>query len=108
MQPPRAVDLMRSRYSAFVHGIIDYLVETTLPAKRLADLNNQYRSTYESIKWMGLAVIRVFQGDDSDKTGKVEFKASYVQNGNVAVHHEYSRFRRSQGKWYYVDGVVYN
>jgi SEC-C motif-containing protein len=46
------------------------------------------------------------QGGPNDKTGKVEFKASYIQEGERATHHELSRFRRSGGKWYYVDGSI--
>ena len=105
---PTAVALMRSRYSAFVHGEIDYLVETTLPTKRTGDLRSKYRSTYESIRWVGLKVVGVSQGEPLDKTGKVEFKASYVEGGMLGIHHECSRFRRSGQKWYYVDGIVYD
>ena len=100
-----AITLMRSRYSAFINGKIDYLVETTLPAKRTANLKNQYHSTYESIRWVGLEVVGKSQGGPSDKTGKVEFKASYIEDGSIKIHHEYSRFRRKEGKWYYVDAV---
>ena len=106
MEPSTAVALMRSRYSAFVYGAIDYLVRTTLPARRSANSEAQYQSTHESIKWIGLEVIQVFQGGDSDKTGKVEFKADFVKEGVIATHHECSRFRRSGERWYYVDGVI--
>jgi SEC-C motif-containing protein len=98
--------LMRSRYCAYVREQIDYLVATTLPAARTTDLWVNYKSTADSIQWIGLEVVGASQGGVKDKTGKVEFKASYIQDGVRLIHHEYSRFRRSGGQWYYVDGTV--
>jgi len=94
---------MRSRYSAFVYRKIDYLVATTLPASRPADLEDNCRATCDSIRWIGLEVLSESQGGPSDKVGKVEFKVSYVDNkGRIKVHCEHSRFRRKRGNWYYV------
>ena len=103
---PTAVALMRSRYTAFVYGKIAYLVETTLPAKRTSHLEKNYLSTYESVRWINLEVLRTKQGNPSDKTAKVDFKASYIEGDHIKVHHECSRFRRKGGKWYYVDAVL--
>ena len=102
---PTAEALMRSRYCAYVLGLIDYLVATTLPAVRTTDLWISYQSTHKTIQWIGLEVVAASQGGAKDKTGKVEFKASYVQDGISSIHHEWSRFRRSGGAWYYVDGT---
>ena len=99
---PTAEALMRSRYCAYVLGQIDYLVGTTLPAVRTTDLWVNYKSTADSIQWIGLEVMGTAQGGEKDKIGKVEFKASYIQDGERAIHHELSRFRRSGGDWYYV------
>ena len=98
--------LMRSRYCAYVRGQIDYLVDTTLATVRTTDLWVNYKSTADSIQWIGLKVMSASQGGAEDKTGKVEFKAIYIQDGKQAIHHECSRFRRSGGNWYYVDGVM--
>lgn len=97
---------MRSRYAAYVVGAIDYLVATTHPSTRSAGLRGGYQRTHESIQWIGLEVLSAFQGCAGDKTGKVEFSASYIQNGQSAVHHERSRFKRHGGDWTYLDGVV--
>lgn len=102
---PTAVALMRSRYSAFVYGEVNYLVKTTLPAKRTADLESYYKATSESIFWISLEVVGTLQGGPSDKVGKVEFKASYSQAGRIKTYHECSRFRRKGEHWYYVDGI---
>lgn len=98
--------LMRSRYSAYVIGDIEYLVKTTLPARRSNRLREGYEVTHRSISWLGLEILDTWMGAESDKVGKVEFRADYEQNGRRAVHHEVSRFRKVGGKWFYVDGEV--
>jgi len=80
-----AEELMRSRYAAYVNGAIDYLVATTHPSNRAAHLREGYQKTYASIQWIGLEVLSSFQGLEADKTGKVEFRASYIQNGHTLV-----------------------
>lgn len=105
-QAPTAVALMRSRYCAYVVGAIDYLVATTLPAVRRTDLWIDYQNTHKTIEWIGLEILNTWQGGEGDKTGKVEFRATYIQGDRRAVHHEHSRFRRHSGAWCYVDGVI--
>ena len=103
---PTAEALMRARYSAYVMGDIDYLVKTTLPANRSSNLRAAYQSTHDSIRWLGLKVIPTWLGSESDKVGKVEFRADYEQDGRRGVHREVSRFRRAGGEWFYVDGEI--
>jgi len=86
-KPPTAVELMRSRYSAFVYGAIDYLVATTLPAKRTPKTRAHYQATFDSTKWIGLEIIRTHQGEQSDKTGKVEVRARFDEEGGMSVQH---------------------
>jgi SEC-C motif domain protein len=105
-QAATAEILMRARYSAYVQGAIDFLVASTLPAVRTSTLWIDYESTHKSINWIGLKVLRVQQGSAHDKIGKVEFRADYLQAGVQAIHHELSRFRRFQGNWCYVDGII--
>ena len=53
---PDAEALMRSRYSAYVLGLIDYLVATTLPAQQ-AGLNRQSITDWSAQStWLGLEV----------------------------------------------------
>lgn len=103
---PTAEKLMRSRFSAYVVGAIDYLVATTLPASRTAHLRDGYQSTHNEIEWLGLEVLSTWRGGELDKVGKVEFCATYLQQGQAAEHHELSRFRKRGGEWFYVDGEV--
>ncbi|MEN8661264.1 MAG: YchJ family metal-binding protein [Lentimonas sp.] len=103
---PTAEALMRSRYAAYVLGLVDYLAATTHPSARAKDLTAAYQQTFETIQWIGLEVCSTFQGGASDKTGKVEFKATYLQGGQTSVHHEHSRFKRHSGDWHYQGGVI--
>ena len=86
---------MRSRYSAYVLGLIDYLVATWHPSTAPGDLELQ------PVKWLGLEVRHAAGGGDA---GVVEFVARCKVNGRAERMHELSRFVREQGRWYYIDG----
>ena len=81
---------MRSRYSAFVFGLVDYLFETTHPNHRAKNLKADIASTCKGLAWTGLDVRDVWQGGEKDKVGKVTFHASFVQEGKNGVHVEHS------------------
>ncbi len=90
---------MRSRYSAFVLGLRDYLLVTWHPATRPAELD---LATDPPTRWLGLEVKRAAAtGADS---ASVEFVARYKIGGRAHRLHETSRFVRENGRWYYLDG----
>lgn len=103
---PTAVALMRSRYAAFVFGLVDYLFETTHPSHRAHNLKEDIAFTCKGLAWTKLEVLETWQGMENDKVGKVNFRASFVQNGAKGLHEEHSRFKRYGKAWMYVDGVV--
>lgn len=105
-RPLTALELMRSRYSAYVLKKIDYIVETTHPDSRSQNLKSEIEAWAESVSWNGLEIVRTSMGEPKDKIGKVEFKARYVHEGNNRTHHELSRFKRYQKRWYYLDGEM--
>lgn len=94
---------MRSRYSAFVLGLSDYLVRSwhasTRPPDFVLDDEPATRPT-----WLGLSV-KHHQATGTD-SAEVEFVARYrVGGGGSAVRlHERSRFLRQDGHWFYLDG----
>lgn len=94
---------MRSRYSAYVRGLEDYLLATWHSSTRPAKLD--LRSEGPRTQWLGLKVVRSqTQGQDH---AIVEFVARYRIGGASAVRlHETSRFVCEEGRWYYVDGDV--
>jgi SEC-C motif-containing protein len=95
---PDAEALMRSRYSAYVLGLADYLLETWHPSTRPAALDPDP----PGLKWLGLDVKRHERVDDTH--ARVEFVARSRLAGRGHRLHETSRFVREDGRWYYVDG----
>lgn len=92
--------LMRSRYSAFVLKLEDYLLATWHASKRPSELDLAADDT----KWLGLDVRRHEQADETHAV--VEFVARYRIAGRGHRLHEISRFVREDGRWYYVDGEL--
>ena len=86
---------MRSRYSAYVLGLIDYLLATWHPSTAPGDLELQ------PVKWLGLEVLHAQEAGDA---GVVEFVARLKVQGRAQQMHETSRFIRSEGRWTYIDG----
>ena len=95
--PETAEALMRSRYVAYVRGRADYLLQTWHPSTRPATLDLEG----ESVRWLGLKVIRVEAGGREDQQGTVEFVARYKVGGRAHRLHEISRFVREGGGWFY-------
>jgi len=92
--------LMRSRYSAYVLGLEDYLRATWHPDTCPADLD---LNSEPAPKWLGLDVRRHQQSDADHAT--VEFVARWREAGKGRRLHETSRFERDgEGRWVYVDG----
>lgn len=97
---PDAERLMRSRYSAYVLGLVDYLLATWHPSTRPASLEPDP----PGLKWLGLEV-RHHERQDADHA-TVSFVARSKLGGRAHRLQETSRFVREDGRWYYVDGDV--
>lgn len=95
--------LMRSRYSAFTRADLDHLENSLAPEAR-EDYDRAETETWvKDAKWDGLDIRG--SGEDGDD-GSVEFVARYRVRGKVFAHHELASFRRHEGRWLYVDGVM--
>jgi SEC-C motif-containing protein len=101
-RPATAEALMRSRYSAFVLKLENYVLATWEKSSRpkRADLTNS------QTEWQGLEIIDCKKGRAGDSKGIVEFKAYYRLDGKDFTMHEVSRFSKLQGQWFYLDGVI--
>ena len=91
---------MRSRYSAYVLGLHDYLLATWHAPARPATLD----ADPPGLKWLGLEVRRHVQEDDEHAV--VEFIARSKLGGRAQRLHETSRFVREGERWFYVDGAL--
>jgi SEC-C motif-containing protein len=102
---PTAGLLMRSRYSAFVVGDVEYLLATWHPATRPEELTLD-----PGLRWTGLEIVSATGGGPDDKRGTVSFVAHYQHqdqpDGTAGEHRENSSFRRQEGRWVYVGEVV--
>lgn len=89
-----AEELMRSRYSAYAVGEVDYVLATWHPRTRPEAIAT------DGLTWTGLEITD--HGEDW-----VEFSAHYrAGDGAVATLTERSRFERRAGRWFYLDGEV--
>ena len=97
--------LMRSRYSAHVLGLVDYVVATYHPS---CEAEQHREAIAESVnsQWLGLEVINSEIASEAE--GYVEFKAFYQDGNEQYCLHERSRFLKEmvdgQPQWYYIDG----
>lgn len=95
---PNAETLMRSRYSAYVLNLNDYLLATWHTSTRPSALDEA------PAHWLGLQVRHHEQQDETHAV--VEFVARYRVKGRGHRLHEVSHFLRENGRWYYVDGEM--
>jgi SEC-C motif-containing protein len=88
--------LMRSRYSAFVLANIDYLQKShhssTRPSKRE---KKEILAWTKAVNWIKLEVLHATETS-------VEFKAFFMENGNIDVIHENSVFCKENDHWVYL------
>lgn len=94
---PTPEALMRARYTAYVRGLIDYLVATWHPSTAPGDLE------LPPVNWLGLEVRHAEMAGDA---GVVEFVARCKTGGRAERMVETSRFVRQDGRWLYIDGDV--
>lgn len=99
LQAPDPESLMRSRYSAFVLDVRDYLLATWHPDTRPALIE----PPEPGLQWLGLTVRRAaLTGPDR---GQVAFVARSKLGGRAHRLEEVSDFVREDGRWYYVKAL---
>ena len=102
---PDAQALMRSRYTAYVLGKIDYIVASTVPAQQalldVAAIEQWSRHT----AWAGLTVHQ-----HRPRIGKhhaqVHFSAAFDTAQGRQQHNEHSAFVCIGARWYFIDPTV--
>ncbi len=91
---------MRSRYSAYVLQLEDYLRKTwdpgTLPDEPIFEED-------KLTQWVELKIKNTSIATDG-LSGTVEFIAIFKVNGKAHRMHEISQFVKQDGSWLYVDG----
>lgn len=96
--PETAEQLMRSRYTAYVLGLMEYVHQTWHASTRPERTELEHEP---ATKWLGLDVKRHVPAGDA---ATVEFVARYKLGGRAHRLHEVSRFVRENGSWFYLNG----
>ncbi len=103
---PDAERLMRSRYSAYVLGLIDYLVTTTVPAQQ-GQLNREALTAWSlGSRWQGLQVLEHRPETGDPDHARVSFVARWEDGRGAHRHEERSGFVQREGRWYFLDPTV--
>jgi len=98
--PNTALELMRSRYSAYCIGDVNYLQATTHDHTWSDEELKFIQDWADNSIWQHLKVVAY-----SEDT--VEFKAFYIYEGKQHMHHEKSLFNKVNDMWKYVDGEIF-
>lgn len=96
-----AVQLMRSRYTAFSINNDEYLLASWANETRPEQLNTDK----DPIKWIGLEILEKEQGSAQDNKGTVSFLATFIVSDRLCHLQEKSRFLKEDGAWFYLDGI---
>ena len=110
-QAETAEQLMRSRYTAFALGNVDYLIATHLdPETPLERRRRELRNSCRKTRWLGLEIEAVEAGGIQDVEGTVTFKASFSEGGVRHWFKEVSFFERRskdlKGEWLYLRALA--
>jgi SEC-C motif domain protein len=106
-KPSMAEALMRSRYSAYATGAVEYILRSTHPSTRRFHDAESIEIWAKSNVWQKLEIVSTTKGDVKDKHGTVEFKAYFLDaNSQLQIHHEISNFAKELGRWFFVGGKI--
>ncbi|OED55308.1 preprotein translocase subunit SecA [Aliivibrio fischeri] len=97
--------LMRSRYSAHVKELVQYIIDTYHPSCNAEEFREGIIDSVE-LDWRKLKVISSSLSKENANEGFVTFKATYSEDGQLHQLKECSRFVKEDGKWFYIDGDV--
>jgi SEC-C motif domain protein len=103
---PTAEALIRSRYTAFTLGDLDY-VERTITDHAAASFNRvDMESALPGTEWLGLEIRDTEDGGEGDETGTVRFAFSFRANGRPFTQVERATFLRVDGEWRFHDSEI--
>ena len=110
-EPPDAVTLMRSRYSAYARGDLGYLWRTMHPSHvdrvdhTEGDFVAQVRPVAQSHRFMALVILD-HSPEDAEGIARVLFLARVFHAGRDKSFVEASKFVRDGPRWRYLAGTM--
>lgn len=90
---------MRSRYTAFVTGDVDWIMASHHPDTVDEIVRDDVADWSTGSEWLGLRIRETEAGGPDDDEGVVVFRARYRVNGQQIDHVERARFERLDGDW---------
>ncbi len=108
--PSNALDLMRSRYSAYALNVPDYIIKTTHPASPQHHENRlMWRQSISKFsKSSSYDKLEILDFKENRSIANVTFTAYIRQNNQDATFTEKSYFEKVNGKWLYRNGQLKN
>ena len=106
--PEDALQLMRSRYSAYVLDLPEYVINTTHPAspQYCADRSLWTKKITDFSKNSSFERLEVLDFKERGTLAIVTFVAHLSQGGKDATFTEKSYFERIKGRWFYRNGQL--
>jgi len=96
-----ALELMRSRYVAFVYQNGDFLEISHHPSTRSNFSKRKTMKWAKSVEWLKLEIVSF--SELNEISANVLFKAYYIENSKIEFIYEHSTFSKDLGFWTYVD-----
>ncbi|TDE30606.1 hypothetical protein E0I61_06345 [Flavobacterium ranwuense] len=97
-----ALELMRSRYSAYATHAAEYLLATTHISERKQYSKSEILNWAISNQWLQLEIVKATENT-------VEFKAYFLDSKlQKQIHHELSTFKFENENWFYVNGKFFD
>lgn len=103
---PTALALMKSRYSAFCIANVNYLEKTQRGDANIGFNKDTTKSFAQSVKWLGLQIVRAYADRQHENTAYVEFVARFLDDDHLDEIHELSKFEFDPElkQWFYCKG----
>jgi SEC-C motif-containing protein len=100
--------LMRSRYSAYAKGLIDYIIDTTDPLGKAWDSDmtawvDRIRKFAAKTTFDG---VKILSSSSDGNAGVVRFHAKIRAKSGDLSFTETSQFVRREGRWLYSEGLI--
>jgi SEC-C motif domain protein len=95
--------LMRSRYSAYALGHIDYIVHTTVLVQQPLLDQRGIRAWSQNSQWLGLTVYEQKIARHSVHHAWVRFTAKWQDQQGLHQHDELSAFVQVGQQWFFID-----
>ncbi len=104
-----AETLMRSRFSAYALGLIDYIINTSHPKnpcfqRSIKELKKEILNFSKKISFENLEITEFLEDKNQ---AFVTFIATLKSKGQNVSFTEISHFEKEKGKWLYKDGQMF-